>query len=74
MSGAPVTGTLGSLEAHGGDTVTSQIGQPLQRNYDFSGALVNGVVSGTFTMTWRGTVPPALQSTGTSIVTLNRVQ
>jgi hypothetical protein len=73
MQGAPVTGTLGALEAHGQDTVTSQVGQPLQRNYDFSGALTNGAVSGTFTMTWRNTTPPILQRIATSAVTLNRV-
>jgi hypothetical protein len=73
IPGAPVTGTLGSFEAHGGDTVTSQVGQPLQRNYDFTGSLANGAISGSFTMTWRATVPGGLGSTGTAPVTLNRV-
>ena len=73
MPGAPVTGTLGSFAAHGQDTVTSLVGTPLQRNYDFRGALSNGLVSGTFEMTWRNVGPPVLQSSGTSVVTLNRV-
>jgi hypothetical protein len=74
MPGASVTGTLGSFESHGGDTVTSQVGQPLQRSYDFTGSLANGVITGTFTMTWRAAVPGGLQSTGTGPVTLSRAQ
>ncbi len=74
MPGAPVTGTLGGFEAHGQDNVTSLQGTPLQRNYDFSGALTNGVVSGTFTMTWRSSTPPFNQTTGTASVTLSRAQ
>ena len=73
MPGAPLTGTLGSFQAQAADTVTSQVNQPLQRNYDFTGSLANGVITGTFTMTWRAVVPGGLQSTGTAPVTLNRV-
>lgn len=76
MPGAPATGTLGAFQARGQDTVAGQIaGTTFQRDYEFRGALTNGVVSGTFSMTWRSNLPPPFnQTSGTSSVTLNRVQ
>jgi hypothetical protein len=74
MPGAPVTGTLGSLAARAQDTVTSQIGLPFPRSYDFRGTSANGVITGTLSMTWGGNLPQHPLSTGSAPVTLNRAQ
>jgi hypothetical protein len=75
MGDAPVTGTLSNLEAHGQDTVPTQVGGGmLARSYDFRGALSNGAITGTFDMTWRSLTQPGGQSSGSGPVTLTRVE
>jgi hypothetical protein len=70
MGPGAVTGTLNNLESHFQDRVTSLVGTPLDRSFDFRGAMVNGVISGTVTITFRGQPP---DSSGSAGVTLNRV-
>ena len=75
MNAAPLTGALSSFDAHGQDSVPSQAGGgTIDRSYDFHGALGNGVITGTFGMTWRSSTPPVIQSSGSSAVTLSRSQ
>jgi hypothetical protein len=73
MLDADLIGTLGALEAHAQDRVTSLINTQLDRNYDFRGSLVNGVITGTFSMAWRDASLGSVIS-GSTAVTLNRVQ
>src|SRR5262245_41102160 len=73
MPDAPLTGTLSSFAGHGQDSVNGR-GVQVDRNYDFTGSLANGVINGTFAMTWRFASGPASQSSGSGPVTLNHVQ
>jgi hypothetical protein len=70
MGPGAVTGTLNNLESHFQDSVTSLVGTPVDRSFDFRGGMVNGVISGTVTITFRGQPP---DSSGSAGVTLNRV-
>jgi hypothetical protein len=69
MGPSVVNGTLSNLQSHFQDTVTSLVGTPLDRSFDFSGAVANDVINGSVTITWRGQP----DSIGTAGVTLNRV-